>query len=84
MSLPAFRSPPAATAAAKLWAKLDAGGSGLWHMSLRYKLFLLNREKGKRYKLHWEQIQDSDTIIMIFNINIHTFSYILRRHHFVE
>lgn len=46
LSLPVFLSTPAATAA-KLGAKLDAVGSGLWHMSLRYKLFMLNREKQK-------------------------------------
>jgi len=29
----------------KLVVKLDAAGSGLWHMSLWYKLFVLNRGK---------------------------------------
>lgn len=46
MSLSMFLSTPAATAA-KLGAKLDAGRSGLWHWSLRYKVFMLNREKAK-------------------------------------
>lgn len=46
MSLSALRSRPAATAA-KLGAKLIAAGSGLWHCSLRYKLFMLNGEEEK-------------------------------------
>jgi len=44
MFLPMFLSTPAATAA-KLGAKLDAVASGLWQMSLRYKLFMLDREE---------------------------------------
>lgn len=44
ISLPMVRSTPAATAA-KLGAKLGAGGSGLWHTSLWYKLFMLNSYK---------------------------------------
>lgn len=45
-TLPMFLSTPAATAA-KLGAKLGAMGSGLWHRSLRYKLFMLERETAK-------------------------------------
>lgn len=47
MSLSELRSRPAATAA-KLGAKLVAAGSGLWHGSLRYKLFMLKREGEKK------------------------------------
>lgn len=47
MTVPIVLSTPAATAA-KLGAKLGTGGSGLWHMSLRYKLFMLNREKKEK------------------------------------
>lgn len=44
LCLPMFLSTPAATAA-KLGEKLGAVESGLWHRSLRYKLFVLNRAK---------------------------------------
>lgn len=45
-TVPIFLSTPAATAA-KLGAKLGGAGSGLWHMSLRYKLFMLSRAGGE-------------------------------------
>lgn len=45
--LPVFWSIPAATAAAKLEVKLGLVDSWLWHWSLWYRLFMLNRGKAK-------------------------------------
>lgn len=45
--LPVFCSIPAATAAAKLEVKLGLVDSWLWHWSLWYRLFMLNRGKAK-------------------------------------
>lgn len=54
-----FLSTRAATAA-KLGAKVEAAGSGLWHKSLRYKLFML--DKGKKNT----SLQCSEVLIIIF------------------
>lgn len=75
MSLSTFRSSPAATAA-KLGAKLVAAGSELWHCSLRYKLFMLNREKatssykgsGQKYYGH------VPLVFLVYILSLFTFS----------